>query len=153
MAVGEGDVERLPPLGALPLARHLFPIPLQATCSLFDPPKYCFLCLGDVRKEPLFPMLCPHCQTPAVPGLCRAEQPQDNPGAHQRAQTWCQRPIPQPRLLQLRGGRKKNPCVVLNVDQKKSGVQIRVGKIANLNLLVRGNCSWLKHYCIPDIFL
>lgn len=22
-------------------------------------------------------MLCPHCQTPAVPGLCRAGQPQD----------------------------------------------------------------------------
>lgn len=75
---GEGDVERLPPLGALPLTRHLFPIPLQATCSPSGPPpKYCFLSLGNVWKEPFFPMLCPHCQTPAAPGLCRAEQPQD----------------------------------------------------------------------------
>lgn len=32
-----GDVERLPALGALPLTRHLFPIPLEITYSLLAP--------------------------------------------------------------------------------------------------------------------
>lgn len=73
---GDGDVERLPPLGALPLTRHLFPIPLQATCSLFGPQNTVFS-LDNVWKEPFFSVLCPRRQTPAAPGPCRAEQCQD----------------------------------------------------------------------------
>lgn len=55
-------------------------------------------------------------------------------------QTWCKHPISHPTAA-VEGGKNKKkkkktkPCVALNVDQKKSGVQIRVGKIENLKSL------------------
>lgn len=150
-----GDVERLPLLGALPLTRHLFPIPLQMTCSPFGPQNTIFSLWVMFGRSSSFPwcarcFLCPRCQTPAAPGLCGAERSQDTL-MHVREH----RPgVNTPFLIQdccSWGGEEKKPCVVLNVDQKKSGVQICTDKIENLNLLVHGNCSWLKHYCIPDI--
>lgn len=76
------DVERLPPLGALPLTRHLFPIPLQITCSLFGPQNTIFSLWVMFGRSPSFPCCarcfpCPRRQTPAAPGLCRAERSQD----------------------------------------------------------------------------
>lgn len=77
-----GDVERLPALGALPLTRHLFPIPLQITYSLLGPQNTVFSLWVVFGRIPSFPRCarcfpCPCCQTLAVPGLCRAEHSQD----------------------------------------------------------------------------
>lgn len=99
-----GDVERLPPLGALPLTGHLFPIPLQITCSLSGPQNTVFFLWVMFGGSPSFPWCALLLPVPALPnpGSARAEQGRAFPGhsdAHQRAQTWCKHPSSHPTLL------------------------------------------------------
>lgn len=147
-------MERLPPLGALPLTRHLFPIPLQATCSPSGPPENTVFSLWVMfGRSPSSPC-CAHIAKPRQCPGCAGQSSPRTPWCTAESTDLVSTPHSSSQTAARGGGKEKNkPCVVLNVDQKKSGVQIRVGKIANPNLLVQGNCSWLKHYCIPDILL
>lgn len=103
-------------------------------------------------RSPSFPC-CAHIAKPRQCPGCAGQGSPRTPWCTSESTDLVSAPRSSPQTAGVERERKKNPCVVLNVDQKKSGVQIRVGKIANLNLLVQGNCSWLKHYCIPDILL
>lgn len=63
-----GDVDRLPPLGALPFNRTPLPHPTSNDLLSLWPPKYCLLSLGNVWKEPFFSMVAKPRQRPGCAG-------------------------------------------------------------------------------------